>query len=79
MSEEVALLRDDVQRLAAESQRNAVRIAQLETALREVRGLLPHLPPHDHAALVDVRLRRHFEYLATHIIDTALAPGGATL
>ena len=49
------------------------RIAQLEAALREVRGLLPHLPPHDNAALVSVRLRRHFEFLATTIIDDALA------
>ena len=75
---QLALLREDVQRLAAEAQRNVVRIAQLETALREVRGLLPFLPPHDRAAVVDVRLRRHFDYLATHIIDTALAPSGAT-
>ena len=59
-------------------QRAAARIAQLEAALREVRGLLPYLPAHDNVAIVAVRLRRHFEFLATSIIDTALAPSGAT-
>ena len=73
---QLALLRDDVARLTADAQRAGDRVEQLKEALRSVRGLLPHLPPHDSASVVAVRLRRHFEYLATTLIDDALASPG---
>jgi hypothetical protein len=69
---QVTALRDDVAQLTAYARRAATRIEQLEAALGEVRDLMKHLPAHDQATVVAVRLRGHFDYLATHIIGDAL-------
>jgi len=72
LEQQLTALREDIAQLTAHATRLTARVVQLEAALRLVRDLMRDLPAHDHVSPVAVRLRSHFDYLATNVIDDAL-------